>query len=99
MADSLQDKLLKQGWVAVNRLSVNNYNAIEVIGLVLKLKEIEKNGMDSDKTKEVAMKALEGLLNACETSIIPAAQELQAAEPRALELVKGTPQLKFAGKA
>lgn len=97
IATSFQDKLLKQGWSAAHRLNINNYNAIEVMTLVLKLKEIEKSGGGSDMLKQESMRALGALIDSCVTTIIPTASIMEIAEPRADEMLTGQQRLKYAG--
>lgn len=63
------DRLLKLGWMASHRLEVNNFNALEVMDLCLKLQEMEQNLKGG--TRDDVNKLLAGLLQSCVTTMLP----------------------------
>jgi hypothetical protein len=90
LSTNFSDKLLKQGWVAVHRLEVNNFNSVEVINTIVKLKEIEALKGGPGGAHQQALTALSQLLDQCVTTIMPGASPVfDMDEPRALEMVAG----------
>jgi hypothetical protein len=91
---AISDGLLRKGYAAVQRLEVNNFNAVEVIGLCLKLKEIE-TVKGSSMAQDEAMKTLGQLLENCATQILPDGGLGGADEPRVNELMGNATMVEY----
>jgi len=85
---SFRDRLLKLGWLAANRLEVNNFNGVEVIEQCLKLQELEKLRGPAVGQSE-AYVVLQTLLTNCRATILPAGKDLCLDEPRVSEVLSG----------
>lgn len=86
--NAFRSMLLKKGFIAVNRLEINNYNAIEVIDKCLELKRIEAEKGEEPARIE-ALELIKGLLGQCRLSILASTEPLALNEPRAAELLAG----------
>lgn len=87
-------ELVKKGWVAIRRLDVNNYTAMELINTVLRLAEIEHNANEAKlarkegQTQESEVFAgLRSLLNSVQTGILRP-EKVIGDEERALALLE-----------
>lgn len=94
LTQSFQDRLLKLGWLAVNRLDVSNYNGVEIIEQCLKLQELERaKGPVAGQVE--AQVVLQALLTNCRTNILPSGKELCLDEPRVAEVLSGVPGINY----
>ena len=84
--NSFRSTLLKKGWIATQRLEVNNYNAVEIIDKCLELKRIEAEKGEEPARIE-ALELLKGLLGQCRLSILASTDPIPLDEPRAAELI------------
>lgn len=80
-----RDNLLRKGYAAANRTEANQYNGPELIGLCLKLHEIEvqKGG---GAANDEAMKVFGSLLDTCTTSVLHS-EQLCLNEVRAVNML------------
>lgn len=90
---AIRDNLLRKGYVATARTEVNSYNAIDMIGLCLKLEEIETTKGSGASTEE-AGKVFSQLLENCATTVMGTEASLLD-EPRAAELLGAPESAKF----
>lgn len=96
--NSFRSTLLKKGWLALQRLEVNNYNALEVVDKCLELKRIEFEKGEEPARIE-ALELLKGLLGQCRLSILASTEPLTLDEPRAAEMLTGAKQTEsFVGR-
>ena len=87
--------LLKLGWAATKFVTPNNYNAVELLQTVLKMKEIDKEDTMKIAGGE-ALSSLNSLLAHCKTSILPSKEPMKVlAEPRTSELLGAPKGLKY----
>lgn len=94
LEQSFRDRLVKLGWLAANRLEVNNFNGVEVIEQCLKLQELEKSRGPAVGQAE-AYVVLQTLLTNCRTTILPADKELCLDEPRVTDAMVGAEVEKY----
>lgn len=83
LQSSFRSRLKKIGWLAVHRVEVNQFTAIEIIDKCLELQRIEKEqgvGVAQDQASQLMKDLLEGT----SLTIIPSRDRLTADEPRAL---------------
>jgi len=83
LQSSFRSRLKKLGWMAVHRLEVNQYSALEIVDKCIELQRLEREhniGSAQDQASELMKDLLEGN----SLTIIPAAQSLPADERRAL---------------
>lgn len=90
---STKQQVIKNAWTASHRLEINNYNAVAVMDLALRLMEMEKAIGPHDTNKTQVM--LNDLLNQCRLAIIPSTASMQLHEPRSDEMVHGVKRLKY----
>lgn len=83
--DSFRDRVLKLGWLAAHRVSVNNFNAVELIERCIDLQRLEREG-GQQPAREAATILVRNLLSQCQMTMIPAGETLAADEPRASAL-------------
>lgn len=91
---AFRDRMLKLGWIAANRLEVNNFNGTAILEQCLKLQELEKDKGPTAGQAEAHL-VLQALLASCKTTILPSGKDLCLDEPRVDELVAGVPYPKY----
>jgi len=94
---AMRQRMWKLGFQAVNRLEVNQYNAIEVIDKCLDLARLEREE-GPEHAHTAAEQLVKGLLGECKLNIIHSEETFDADEPRAEELVEGQKALTFGDK-
>lgn len=90
---AVRDNVLRKGYVATTRTEINNFNAMDMIGLCLKLEEIETTKGSGASTEE-ANKVFGQLLENCTTTVMGTDLPLTD-EPRAAELLGAPESAKF----
>lgn len=89
LSDGFKDNLIKLGYIATQRIEVNNFNATMVIELCLKLAEMERaTGLGA--SNDEAMVLMQSLLSQCKLAIMPTdAKFMEFDEPRAYTMLTG----------
>ena len=88
LQSSFRSRLKKLGWMAVHRLEVNQFSALEIIDKCMDLQRLEREhniGLAQDQASELMKDLLEGN----SLTIIPSTKRLPANEPRALNAPDG----------
>jgi hypothetical protein len=80
--NSFQDRVWKLGWIASHRVNVNNFNAVELIEKCLDLMRMEREE-GKQPARDAALVLVKNLLNQCQMTMIPSAEELPVDEVRA----------------
>jgi hypothetical protein len=94
LTQNFRDSTLKLGWLATQRLNINNYNAIEVIDRCIQLMALEHD-KGREIAKDTAAAMMNDLLQQCRMAILPAKEQVSACEPRVSEVMGGEKFLKF----
>jgi hypothetical protein len=82
LASSFRSRLNKIGWLAVHRIEVNQFTAIEIIDKCLELKRVEQErGLGA--AQDQAAQLMKDLLTGTSLTIISSKEKLLADEPRA----------------
>jgi len=81
---SLRSRLKKLGWMAVHRVEVNQFSALEIIDKCLELQRIERE-QGTGNAQDQAATLMKDLLESRSLTIISSKEKLPVTEPRALD--------------
>jgi len=95
LQSSFRSRLKKLGWIAVHRVEVNQFTAIEIIDRCLELVRLEKEH-GTGAAQDQASQLMKDLLEGSSLTIISSKAKLSANEPRALFAKAGTYEGPFA---
>lgn len=84
-----EDKVLKNAWKAAHCMQVNNFNAVEVQGVLMQLDALKSNA-GSSVNKDEALQALSNLFAIAETTVRKGHESLEMDEPRVMNLLSGS---------
>lgn len=85
---TFRDRVLKNAWNAAHRLEVNNFNAIEVMNVLIAIDALDKAG-DSQLMRDEALQQITKLFSMAPTTTRPSDEILAIDEPRVMDQLVG----------
>jgi len=87
-AENFMDQMMKLGYKASHRIELNNFTALKVLELCVKLRELEQT-RSGPLTHSETWGIMEGLLKKCGTTVVEGKAIPTEIEPRVLENTQG----------
>lgn len=85
---TFRDRILKNAWNAAHRIEVNQFNAVEVMGVLIQIDMMDKSG-DQALMKDEALQQITKLFGMAPTTARPADELLAIDEPRVMDQLAG----------